>query len=133
MTLSYLVDTDWVIHWLNGRTPIVKRLDELKEQGLGLSTISLAELYEGVYYSRDANKSEQILNDFLKGVALIGINEETCQLFGKERGRLRARGKGISDFDLLIGITARQHDLTLLTNHRRHFQNIEGLRIESLS
>src|SRR3990172_11424113 len=116
MTLSYLVDTDWAIHWLNGRTPIVKRLDELKEQGLGLSTVSLAELYEGVYYSRDANKSAQILNDFLKGVTLIGINEETCQLFGKERGRLRAQGKSISDFDLLIGITARQHDLTLLTN-----------------
>ena len=51
MTLSYLVDTDWVIHWLNGSAAVVKRLDELKEQGLGLSTISLAELYEGVYYS----------------------------------------------------------------------------------
>jgi len=132
MTLSYLVDTDWVIHWLNGRAAIVKRLDELKEQGLGLSTISLAELYEGVYYSRDANRSELILNDFLKGVTLIGINEETSQLFGKERGRLRSIGRIISDFDLLIGITARQNDLTLLTNNRRHFENIEGLRIESL-
>jgi tRNA(fMet)-specific endonuclease VapC len=133
MTLSYLVDTDWVIHWLNGQAPIVKRLDELKEQGLGLSTISLAELYEGVYYSRDTKKSEHILNNFLKGVALVGINEETCQLFGRERGRLRSIGKTISDFDLLIGITARQHDLTLLTNNRRHFENVEGLRIESLT
>jgi predicted nucleic acid-binding protein len=25
-----------------------------------------------------------------------------------------------------------RHDLTLLTNNRRHFENIEGLRIESL-
>jgi predicted nucleic acid-binding protein len=25
-----------------------------------------------------------------------------------------------------------QHDLTLLTSNRRHFENIEGLRIESL-
>ena len=37
-----------------------------------------------------------------------------------------------SDFDLLIGVTARQHGLTLLTNNRRHFENIQGLRIESL-
>ena len=130
MTLSYLVDTDWAIDWLNGRAAVVKRLDELKEQGLGLST--LAELYEGVYYSRDANKSESILDDFLKGVGLVGINEETCQLFGKERGRLRSLGRMISDFDLLIGITALQNDLTLLTNNRRHFENIQGLRLESL-
>jgi predicted nucleic acid-binding protein len=32
----------------------------------------------------------------------------------------------------MTGVTARQHDLTLLTNNRRHFENIEGLRIESL-
>ena len=41
-------------------------------------------------------------------------------------------GKITSDFDLLIGMTARRHQLTLLTNNRRHFENIEGLRIESL-
>jgi predicted nucleic acid-binding protein len=38
-----------------------------------------------------------------------------------------------SDFDLLVGITARRYGLTLLTNNRRHFENVEGLRIESLS
>jgi predicted nucleic acid-binding protein len=30
-----------------------------------------------------------------------------------------------------FGYLFRQHDLTLLTNNRRHFENIEGLRIES--
>jgi predicted nucleic acid-binding protein len=35
--------------------------------------------------------------------------------------------------NLIIGVTARQHDLTLLTNNCRHFENIESLRIESLS
>jgi predicted nucleic acid-binding protein len=30
-----------------------------------------------------------------------------------------------------MGTTTRQHNLTLLTNNRRHFENIEGLRIES--
>ena len=42
----------------------------------------------------------------------IGIDEESRRLFGKERGRLRAEGKMTSDFDLLISVTARQHDLT---------------------
>jgi predicted nucleic acid-binding protein len=68
----------------------------------------------------------------LRRVSFVSIDEETCKLFGKERGRLRAAGKRVADFDLIIGVTARRHDLTLLTNNRRHFENIEGLRIESV-
>jgi len=37
----------------------------------------------------------------------------------------------IGDFDLLIGATALQHNLTLLTNNRRHFELIEGLSLQS--
>jgi hypothetical protein len=37
MTITHLVDTDWVVHYLNGRRDIVARLDVLKHQGLGLS------------------------------------------------------------------------------------------------
>lgn len=133
MNLSYLIDSDWAIHWLNGQDRIRQRLRELREQGLAMSAISLAELYEGVYYSRDPVTSEKTLNDFLKGISLLGIDEETCKLFGKERGRLGAVGKMIGDLDLLIGATANQHRLTLLTNNRKHFENIEGLRIESVS
>jgi len=132
MTLSYLVDTDWAIHYLNGQERIRRRLEEHREVGLALSVISLAEVYEGIYYSTNPKGNEQGLNEFLEGITLLGIDEETCQLFGKERGRLRSIGRMISDFDLLIGITARQNDLTLLTNNLRHFENIEGLRIESL-
>jgi tRNA(fMet)-specific endonuclease VapC len=132
VTLRYLLDTDWVIHWLHGHEKIQRRLVELREQGLALSAVSLAELWEGVSYSRDPEKSERKLRDFLKRVSLIGIDEETCRIFGKERGRLRAEGKRTGDFDLVIGVTARQHRLTLLSNNRRHFENIEDLRIESI-
>ena len=132
MTIRYLIDTDWAIHYLNEHQSIVQRLHELLNDGLGLSVISLAELYEGVYYSRDPEGDEQELNDFLRGLTILDIDEAICKIFGKERGRLRAAGRSIGDFDLLIGATALHHDLTLLTNNRRHFERIEGLRIESL-
>ena len=53
MTMHYLIDTDWVIHHLNGHADIIQRLQALHPEGLGLSVAALAELYEGVYYSRD--------------------------------------------------------------------------------
>ena len=132
MNVSYLVDTDWAIDYLNGQDRTRKRLEEVEANGLAFSIISLAEVYEGIYSSRDPEGNEKALLDFLQDVTLISIDEEISQLFGKERGRLRAVGKMTSDFDLLIGITARRYGLILLTNNHRHFENIDGLRLESL-
>jgi tRNA(fMet)-specific endonuclease VapC len=132
MNLRFLVDTDWVIEYLRGTPAMVTRLTELQPQGLALSIISLAELYEGVFYSRDPEGDGVDLADFLRGVTVLGIDADIAQRFGRERGRLRRAGMLIADFDLLIGATAVQHNLTLLTNNRSHFERIEGLQMESV-
>lgn len=112
--MLYLVDTDWVIHHMNGVQRVTSRLAEVEPDGLGLSIVSLAELYEGV------------------GVDVVDLDEETCRIFGRERARLRGAGNLIGDLDLLIGATALRHGLTILTNNRRHFERIEGLTVESV-
>ena len=132
MTLHYLVDTDWVVHYLKGRHPFVERLQALRGQGLAVSVITLGELYEGVYGAAEPDKREQGLKDFLQGVTVLGLDEETCRIFGKERRRLRRAGNLPGDMDLFIGATALRHNLTVLTNNRNHFERIEGLRLESL-
>ena len=65
MKLAYLVDNDWAIHWLHSNEPIQKRMDELEGLGLGFSAVSLAELWEGVHYSRDTHESERGLHNFV--------------------------------------------------------------------
>ena len=74
MTLRYLVDTDWVIDHLNQIDRVVSKLRELRPHGLALSIISLAELYEGVHYSRDSEQSQQALETFLEDVSVLGIS-----------------------------------------------------------
>jgi tRNA(fMet)-specific endonuclease VapC len=51
--MKYLIDTDWVIDHFHHIERVTRRLEELAPQGLALSIVSLAELYEGVYYARD--------------------------------------------------------------------------------
>ncbi len=133
MKLSYLIDTDWIIHYLNGNEEIVRKIRSLGKGGLAVSTISLAELYEGIYYSTNPSGNEKALDDFLSGVSILGVEREVCKVFGKERGRLRQLKKMIGDFDLLIAATCLCHKLTLLTNNRRHYEMVEGLNIFSLS
>jgi tRNA(fMet)-specific endonuclease VapC len=130
--VSFLIDTDWVIDHLNSLSPATQRLLELEPQGLAVSIITVAELWEGVIFSRDRRRSKAMLRDFVENVRVIAIGEEICQQFGRIRGTLRKEGKLIGDLDLLIAASSLRHNLTLLANNRRHFENIEGLRIESL-
>ena len=130
--MQYLLDTDWVVHCLHGVTRVTARLDQLMPEGVGLSIVSMAELYQGVFFSTDPEGNERALHQFLAGIDLVPIDDAVCQIFATERGRLRAAGTSIGDFDLLIGSTAIRHNLTVLTNNRRHFERVRGLRILSV-
>lgn len=130
--MRYLIDTDWVIAYLRDVVPVADRIDALRRDGIALSIISVAELYEGRYVTRDPEGSERRIQAFLAGVDVLPLDDETCRIFGRERGRLRAIGMMISDMDLLIASTAVRHDLTVLTNNRRHFERIEGLNVISV-
>lgn len=130
--MRYLIDTDWAIGYLRDIVPVADRVDALRHDGIALSIISLAELYEGRYVTRDPEGSERRLQAFLAGVTVLPLDDETCRVFGRERGRLRAAGMLISDMDLLIAATAAHHDLTVLTNNRTHFERIEGINVISV-
>lgn len=132
MKLAYLVDTDWTIDHFNNVERTTEKLAELWPAGIGISVISLAELYEGVYYSRDPAKSQQTLDTFLRDFPVVGIDEGICRVFGGQRGKLRREGKTVSDFDLLIASTCLYYDLTLLSNNQRHYEMVEGLSLLSL-
>ena len=130
--MRYLLDTDWVVHCLHGVARVIGRLDQLMPEGVDLSIVSMAELYQGVFFSTDPDGNERALREFLFGIAIMPLDDEVCRIFAQERGRLRASGTPIGDFDLLIGATAMRHDLTLLTNNRRHFERVQGLSILSI-
>lgn len=131
--MRYLLDTDWVIHYLRGHQRIVDKVRTYQSDGLAISVITLAELQAGVYYSSDPERARQGLNDFLSVVKKLLINEEICDYYGQEYARLRKEGQVIGGFDLLIATTCLYHNLTLLTNNIKHFERISGLKIESLS
>jgi tRNA(fMet)-specific endonuclease VapC len=127
--MKYLIDTDWIIFGLRGEKNIVSKLFELREEGLAISVISLAELYEGVYRSTDPVSNERSISDFLTGVSVLEITNEICKIFGKQRAKLRKEGRLIGDLDLLIASTCFHHGLILITNNIKHFELVEGLNI----
>lgn len=131
--MKYLIDTDWVIDHFNNVKPAVLKLASLAPEGVAISVISLAELYEGVYFSNDQAKSQQLIDEFLApDLNVLGIDENVCRVFGQQRSKLRKEKNLIDNFDLLIASTALHYNLIVLTNNRKHFEKIEGLQIISV-
>jgi tRNA(fMet)-specific endonuclease VapC len=129
VTARFLLDTHWIIDPFNGIAAITHRLEQLRPSSLALSVISLAELYEGVHYSRDPAASRRVLSRFVTRLTVVPVDDEICDIFGRERGKLRQQGRTVGDFDLLIAATGLRHDVTIGTNNRRHFERIEGVRL----
>ena len=119
------------MHHFRGNRRITRRIEELLTEGIGISIISIAELYEGVANSRNPDKDEANLLRFLDLVEVLPLNNKICEIFGNERARLRAEGTLIGDLDLLIGCTTLHHNLTILTNNIRHFNRIQYLNLQS--
>ena len=110
---------------------MARRIEMLAPEGIGLSVVSMGELYEGVYRASDPTSSESALRLILSEIDVVHIDDEVCRIFGQQRGMMRASNALIGDTDLWIGATALRHDLTLLTNNTRHFERMQGLSIIS--
>ena len=132
MKVVYLLDTDWVIDYFNNKEPTSSKIEELRDEGIGISIISLAELYEGVLNSRNPESSENLLLEFTSEVSVMELDEGICRIFGELRGKLRKKGLLIGDFDLIIASTALYYEITLCTNNRKHYDRIEGLKMLSV-
>ena len=127
--MKYLADSDWVADYLKGRPAAVQLLDSLFTDGLAISIITFAEVYEGIYYSTDPNHNEGVFRRFLEGIPVLGINRTIARRFALARGELRAKGQLTSQTDLFIAVTAIYHNLTVVTRNYRDFQRIPGLKL----
>jgi len=57
---------------------------------------------------------------------IVTSNRSILRRFGVIQGDLRAQRRLFGDFDLLIGITALHHNLTVVTRNVMHYNRIPG-------
>lgn len=94
-----------------------------------ISEITLAELKYGALFSQKPKKHSEEIEKLLEFIRVIPITS-SIDLYAQEKARLRRAGMLIDDFDLMIGCTAISNDLTLVTNNTRHFNRLQGLKLE---
>jgi tRNA(fMet)-specific endonuclease VapC len=97
---------------------------------MGISSVTLAELYAGAYKNPQVQRFLGLIADQLQEVQVIDFDATCALTFGQVRGALQQQGISVPTADLMIGSTALVHDLTLVTHNTSDFQKIPGLRLD---
>ena len=127
--MKYLVDSDYVADYLKGRTPSTDLLNTLLQDGIAISMITFAEVYEGIYYGHNRAHYTHIFQQFLQGVSVLGITRSIAKQYARMRGELGRKGQLIDQPDLFIAATAIYHKLTLVTRNIKDYQRIPNLKL----
>ena len=94
-----------------------------------MSVLTVGELFEGAFNTANPQLRLERLRRFLSSNYVLSVTEPVIGRFAEVRAFLRRRGELIPDFDIVIGATALEYDLTVLTFNIRHFSRIPDLRI----
>jgi len=115
---KYLLDSNVVMYWLNGRAPAPALLAELSSRGdqLAINAVSVAETYSGI----PPEDLEQI--DFLLGAfEYWPIDWAVARLAGEYRHKYAREDRKLPVADVILGAHAVSQDATLITNNERDF------------
>src|SRR5947207_8103894 len=127
--MKYLVDSDYVADYLKGRATAPDLLNTLLQDGIAISIITFAEVYEGIYYGLNHAHYTHIFQLFLQGASVFGITRSIAKQYARMRGELGRKGQLIDQPDLFIAATATYHHLILVTRNVKDYQRIPNLKL----
>src|SRR5262249_25145525 len=115
---------------LRGRQPALDRITiELKAGALATTVITAFELLSGARSATEEQKVEQLL----AGLTVLGLDGEAATAAAKARRVLERSGQKLGMADYLIAGICITRSAVLLTNNRKHFERVPGLRLSPVN
>ena len=129
--MRFMLDTNLCIHAITHRPPeVLAALRTHESAGLGLSSITVAELYFGVAKS-GSGRNLQALAQFLEPLEIADFDRHAAQVYGQLRATLEAAGTPIGPLDTQIAAHALALGVTLVSNNTREFARVPGLVLDN--
>lgn len=127
----FMLDTDICVYVITNRHPALRdRFDSLAD-ALCISSITFGELWYGVENSLRREANATALKEFSDRLEVLAFSQEAAAHYGRVRADFKRAGIAVGYHDMLIGAHARSEGLILVTNNRREFDRIPGLRVEN--
>ena len=123
---SYLLDSDAVIDYLNGKAASVSLVSTLYQQGnrLYVCDVVIAEVYSGLK-PPDREKARKLVDGF----DFLLTSSEIARQAGEWRYSYARLGKSLSTMDCLLAATAYAHDASVVTGNQDDYPMPEVLLV----
>ncbi len=130
--MTYMLDTNICIYVIRKKPEkVLQRFRDELDDGICISSITLAELEYGMKHSSNPVKNEQALLRFLVPLSVLPFGTAAASEYGEIRTYLQSLGTPIGPLDMLIASHARSEDMILVTNNVREFERVPNLELEN--
>jgi tRNA(fMet)-specific endonuclease VapC len=124
--VSFLLDTDICSAQMKADARVHGRF--IQHGGrLHVSAVTLGELFAWVGRTKASPRRSRALQDLLKEVRVLSIDETVARKFGEVRAWQLDRGLGTPDLDLLNAAVALAYGFTMVTHNISDYANVPGL------
>jgi len=128
--MKLLLDTNICIYIIKQQPArVLKRFLEYQIGDIGISSITLSELYYGVAKSQHQDKNSKALEQFITPLEVVPFDDAAAQAYGAIRATLEKVGTPIGSMDMLIAAHAVALGIPLVTNNTREFERVPGLEV----
>jgi tRNA(fMet)-specific endonuclease VapC len=128
--LKYMLDTNICIFTIKNKPQHVREAFTRHHGQLCISSVSLMELIYGAEKSASPERNLGVVEGFSARLEVLNYDELAAGHTGQLRAELARNGTPIGPYDQLIAGHARSRGLILVTNNRREFDRVPGLRVE---
>ena len=125
-----LFDTDTCIEILRGNHKTIKKRAAYPGE-ISISFMTAAELFYGAENSKHPAENRAVVEKFLLTLEVIHSDLPILRKFGEIKSDLRGKNLLIPDADIFVAATALETSEALVTGNSRHFERIDGLKIEN--
>jgi tRNA(fMet)-specific endonuclease VapC len=131
MTNSYLFDTNIISYIFRTNKPnkeLIKKISEVPAEDRNINWIVVQELLFGAH---KANRLDllNLYKEFFVEINIIQSSMEIVETCADLDAFLSNNGIVIRSEDTWIAATCLTHNMTLVTNNLKHFENIPGLKV----
>ena len=130
--IQYLLDTNIVSYYLRrGSTQLHERVKTaMRHEEAAISSIVRAEIRYGQALIAPQDFRHALIDGLLAQLPTLAWNASAADYYGKLFAQLKKQGRPIGELDTQIAAHALAENLILVTHNTKHFERIEGLKME---
>lgn len=127
-----MLDTNICIYAVKHKPKkVFQRLQEVDPEDICVSSVTYAELVQGVEKSAAIEKNRLALSMLFANIEIMNFDVDAADCYGKIRAGLEKKGSPIGPLDMMIAGHAMSKGYTVVTNNVKEFSKVPGLKIDN--